>query len=336
MAFAMTNAETGNAVLAYLRSSDGTLANVASSPTGGTGVGHGLENQGALALSHDGRFLYVVNPGSNDLSVFRISGTDLQLANRVPSGGTLPVSVVEWSGIVYVLNRNATSDPSSGPTIQGFRVSDSGALSAIPGSAMRLRAASTNAAQIGISPDGRWLVVTERGIDQVDLIPLSADHIPGPVRAVPSAGHGPFGFAFSDTLRLYIAESAAGTTSAYDLDVEGAPSVLSAALPTQQRATCWLAISPDNQWVYVTNTASRSISSYRISQDGSLRLVASIAATTAAPPVDVIVDTAGAHLSVLTTDGSIETFLIDRSLGSLTSLQTVSSLPAGANGLTGN
>lgn len=336
MAFAMTNAVGGNTVMAYLRSSDGTLVNVASEQTGGSGVGHGLENQGALAVSQDGRFLYVVNPGSDDVSVFRIRGESLQLIDRAPSGGTLPVSVAEWNGIVYVLNRNESADPNSGPTIQGFELSPAGVLSAIPGSRITLRATNTTAAQIAISPDGRWIVVTERGADEIDLVQLSEDHRPGTVKRMPSAGHGPFGFAVSNTLRLYIAESSAGTASAYDINSGGTLSVLSAALPTQQRATCWLTISPDEKWVYVTNTASRSISSYRVAQDGSLLLVASVATTTSAPPLDATVDATGSHLNVLETDGSIETFLVDKASGLLSSQQIVPGLPSGANGLTGN
>jgi 6-phosphogluconolactonase len=98
MAFTMTNATTGNSVQVYLRSSDGTLVKFATLPTGGTGVGHGLENQGALALSRDGQFLYAVNPGSNELTVFQLTNTSVQFTDRVPSGGTLPVSVsgAEW------------------------------------------------------------------------------------------------------------------------------------------------------------------------------------------------------------------------------------------------
>jgi len=336
MVFSMTNAESGNYVYAYVRSSDGTLANATALPTGGIGTGHGLENQGALALSQDNRYLYVVNPGSNDLSVFRMNGTDLQLADRVPSGGNLPVSVVEWNGTVYVLNRHSGPDPGTGPSISGFRVSNAGTLTAIVGSNITLSSANTNAAQIGISPDGRWIVVTERGIDQLDVVPLAEDHTPGTPHTVESAGHGPFGFAFSDALRLYIAESAAGSTSAYNIDFRGSLSVLSAALPTGQGATCWLAISPDNQWAYVTNTSSKSISSYRIAADGGLTLAASIATTTSAPPIDVVVDTAGGYLSVLTTDGAIETFRVDRVSGSLSSIQTLTGLPRGSNGLAGN
>jgi 6-phosphogluconolactonase (cycloisomerase 2 family) len=331
----MTNATTGNTVEAYLRSSDGTLVNLAKLPTGGTGVGHGLENQGALVLSQDGHFLYVVNPGSNDLTVFQVAGTSVQVSDRVPSGGTLPVSVAEWNGVVYVLNRHGSSGDGSGPTIQGFQVSTSGKLSPIAGSAITLQATDTNAAQISISPDGLWIVVTERRINQIDLLPLDQNSLPGTPRREASAGSGPFGFAFSDALHLYVSEAGGGTASAYDVDSQGILHILSAAVPTQQRATCWLAITPDNKLMYVSNTASGSVSSYRVAEDGTLQRLISVAATTAGAPLDVIVDADGNYLSVLTTEGSIETFRIDATSGSLTSIQTISGLPSGTNGLTG-
>jgi len=273
MAFTMTNATAGNQVQVYMRTSDGTLVNSASLPTGGTGVGHGLENQGALALSRDGRFLYVVNPGSDDLTAFQLTNGSVHLTDRVPSGGTLPVSVAEWNGIVYVLNRNRSSGSGSGPTIQGFQVSTSGALSSIAGSNIALRETDTNASQIAISPDGLWIVVTERAIDQIDVVPLDRNHVPGTPLAATSAGGGPFGFAFSDEARLYVSEAGAGTTSAYDIDSQGALHVLSAAVPTQQRATCWLAITPDNTLAYVSNTSSSSLSSYRIATGWDLDTV---------------------------------------------------------------
>jgi 6-phosphogluconolactonase (cycloisomerase 2 family) len=332
----MTNATTGNTVEAYLRSSDGTLVNFANLSTGGTGVGHGLENQGALVLSQDGHFLYVVNPGSNDLTVFQVTGTSVQISDRVPSGGTLPVSVAEWNGVVYVLNRNGSSGVGSGPTIQGFQISGSGKLSPIAGSAISLQATDTNAAQISISPDGLWIVVTERGISQIDLLPLDQNHLPNTPRSETSAGSGPFGFAFSDDMHIYVSEAGTGSVSAYDVDSQGILHVLSAAVPTQQRATCWLAITPDNKLMYVSNTASSSLSSYRVAEDGTVTRLISIAATTVGRPLDLIVDADGNYLSVLTTEGSIETFRIDVTSGSLTSIQTISGLPPGANGLTGH
>jgi 6-phosphogluconolactonase len=234
-----------------------------------------------------------------------------------------------------VLNRNGRSGPGSGPTIQGFQASTSGKLSPIAGSGMSLRATDTNAAQIAISPDGRWMVVTQRGINQIDVVPLDQNFVPRAPLSAPSAGSGPFGFAFSDDVRLYVSEAGAGTTSAYEVDNQGNLRVLSSAVPTQQAATCWVTITPNNTIMYVSNTASGSLSSFQIAKDGTLTRLISVAATTAGRPIDIMVSEDGNYLSALTTDGTIETFRIDATSGSLTSIQTVSGLPFGTNGLTG-
>jgi hypothetical protein len=47
------------------------------------------------------------------------------------------------------------------------------------------------------------------------------------------------------------------------------------------------------------------------------------------------VDATGNYLSVLAADGSIETYRIDTTSGALTSIQTISGLPTGTNGLIG-
>jgi 6-phosphogluconolactonase len=336
LAFSMTNAASGNSVQVYRRDVDGQLVSLASVATGGTGVGHGLENQGALALSGDGKLLYVVNPGSDDLSVFRVdsSGT-IELADRVSSGGSLPVSVAEWGGIVYVLNRHAAGAASAGPVIQGFQAASTGKLSPVSGATLALHATDTSAAQIGISPDGAWIIVTERGASTLDVIPLLPGDKPGTPQSTPSSGGGPFGFAFSSSLRLYVAEATAGTTSAYALEGNGTLRLQSASIPTQQRATCWLAIVPGSDLVYVTNTPSSSISSYRTAADGTLTRLFSVAATTSGKPLDLITSADGKYLSVLTADGTIESFRIDESTGALSSIQTLPGLPAGANGLIG-
>ena len=90
--YTMTNAAAGNAVLVYTRAADGTLGGPVSFPTEGNGTGAGLGNQGALALGVGGRWLFVVNAGSNTVSAFRVGSAGLSLVDVVPSGGVRPVS----------------------------------------------------------------------------------------------------------------------------------------------------------------------------------------------------------------------------------------------------
>ena len=71
--YTMSNATTGNRVLAFDRGPAGTLTPSGSFATGGLGSGGGLGNQGALTLSENDRWLLAVNAGSNDVTLF---GTD--------------------------------------------------------------------------------------------------------------------------------------------------------------------------------------------------------------------------------------------------------------------
>src|SRR3712207_8223585 len=45
-----------------------------------------LDTTGGLRLSPDRRFLYAVNAGSDDVTVFAVSGTDLRFLQKVPAG----------------------------------------------------------------------------------------------------------------------------------------------------------------------------------------------------------------------------------------------------------
>ena len=68
-----TNSASGNAIQIYQSAADGSLTLASIVSTGGLGTGAGLGNQGALALSDGGRWLYAVNAGSNDISVLSVS-----------------------------------------------------------------------------------------------------------------------------------------------------------------------------------------------------------------------------------------------------------------------
>ena len=56
--YALDNSASGNNVLAFRRAPDGSLTSAGVFSTGGTGTGSGLGNQGALLLTHDGRWLF--------------------------------------------------------------------------------------------------------------------------------------------------------------------------------------------------------------------------------------------------------------------------------------
>jgi 6-phosphogluconolactonase len=329
--FTMTNATDGNSIVAFAQTQDGHLIETGRIATGGRGVGHGLENQGAATLTSERSYLIAVNPGSADVSVVRLGEGDVRVTDREPSGGGMPVSVAEHNGLVYVLNR----DDTDGDSISGFRLQQDGTLVPIPGTTTALSAPATGAAQIALSPDGRYVVVTEQATSRIDVFAVDVDGVAGNRRTFPAAGRGPFGFAFRNPFEFYVSESGTRSASAYELGDDGALRTLSAAVTTGQSATCWLAVTPDAATAFVANTGSQSLSTFAIANDGTLALTAAVAATTDGGPLDLAVTSDGRFLEALTTSGVIEAFRIDATSRTLTRVDGVTGLPTGTNGLVG-
>ena len=332
--YTITNSAAGNAVRSYSRADDGTLTFVADYPTGGTGTGGGLGNASALIFARDGRFLIAVNPGSNEISSFRISSLGLSLVNTIASDGKGPVSVTASGNRVYALNAGGTGN------IAGFHISNDGALSPILNSSRALSSATAGAAQIAFDPEGEQLVVTEKATSRILTFPVNEDDLAGPALVHVSAGQTPFGFEFSNRGLLIVSEAFGGApgasaASSYRLTDDGQLDARSASVPTTQTAACWVAITPNSRFAYLTNTGSNTITGYRIQRDGSLARLESngISATTGAAPTDAAFSSNGRFLYALNADGrSISIFQVSEH-GALVAIGTTSDVPAGATGL---
>src|SRR5262245_11271786 len=163
--YVQTN-EPDNRVVAFDRAADGALTELGSYATGGKGdaVPH-LTSQGSVVLTGDGAHLLVTNAGGDDLSVFAVGADGLDLVTTVMTGAA-PKSVAERDGRVYVLNTGT-------PGLTGFRIAG-GSVTAIAGSERRLSAGS-DPAQVGFSPDGSAILVTERGTDAIEVFPVADD-----------------------------------------------------------------------------------------------------------------------------------------------------------------
>lgn len=187
----MTNAAGPNEVIVFARSSDGSLREAARVSTDGSGTGATVGgSQDAIELSADGRLLFVVNAGSNEISVFATHKGGLRLLNLEPSGGETPLSITAHRNLVYVLNDNGGIGG-----ITGFRLGNDGSLSPIPGSTRGLSGAGgpfpALATQIGFSPRGDVLVVTERfsgadGGGRISTYPVGSDGTPSATRSLPT------------------------------------------------------------------------------------------------------------------------------------------------------
>jgi 6-phosphogluconolactonase len=306
--FTMSNAAAGNAVVTFARATDGGLTAVGETSTGGLGSGGGLGSQGALALTGNGRFLLVVNAGSNDISSFAVNGTSLQLRSRVSSGGTRPISVDVHNRLIYVLNAGGTGN------VSGLYLDSYGQLYPISGSTQPLSSDAAGPAQVAFSPDGASVVVTEKATNMIDTYAVRYDGRLMPAVSTASAGQTPFGFEFTSRGLLIVSEASggaagAGTVSSYGLSrtshYSGSRSarVISGPVADLQSAPCWIAISAFDRYAYTTNTASGTVSGYKVGRDGRLTLFADqgVTAQTGAGsgPIDASFDRSTRHFYVL-------------------------------------
>jgi 6-phosphogluconolactonase len=282
--YTITNAADKNEVAIFARSHDGSLSFAGKVATGGKGLGAGLGSQGAITLSQGNRWLFVVNAGSNSISAFKVKGNGLELTDTEPSGGVQPVSVTSYDHLLYVLNAGGTDN------ITGFRVTENGKLIQIPGSTHALSSTTTDTgpAQVAFNPEGDALVVTEKATNNIDVFRVADNgKVFGP-HIYPSHGQTPFGFTFDGNRRIIVTEAhggpgGAGALSSYHINKEGLLETISASVPTQQNAACWVVLSKDGKYAYTANTPSNSLSSFLVSPKAQLKLQTSVVATTAAP-----------------------------------------------------
>jgi 6-phosphogluconolactonase len=345
--YALTNAASGNAIAVFDRAANGMLTPAGLVPTGGLGIGdgpdaEGLQSQGALTLGEGNRFLYAVNGGSADISVFAVTRRGLALVQRVASGGDRPISLTVRGDLLYVLNYDRLATPPDSGNITGFRVNGHGRLTPLAGSTQGLGGVGTNPGEVLFSPDGRFLAVTEKATDQVATYALSRHGIAGPPVLHPSGGDFPFSLAFGRRGVLVEADDfqdvpGRGAATSFRTSGGGVLQPVSAAVRNFQDGTCWVVVTANGAFAYVANTNNAVISAYRIGADGSLSLLNAdgvTAMTGGVKPRDLAFSSSGRFLYALNSaSGTVAGFLVNTD-GSLAPLGVVGSFPApGPNGL---
>ena len=335
--FVASNQPDGNIILSYDLSRSGRLRAKGQYPTGGVGTGTGLGNAGGLSLGNkrkNARWLAAVNAGSNDVSLFRIR-KHLLFASKATSGGVRPVSVDYYNNILYVLNAGNDSNPSN---VSGFRISPQGALSPIPNSTMPLSDGAVGPAQIAFAPDGRHLAVTEKATNIITVFAVDRNSglLSNPVNNV-SNGQTPFGFQWTRNNTLVVSEAFGGQSSAlseYSVNGNATLNTLSGSVTAgSEQAACWVDLTPNERFAFITNTRTSTISSYSRTPNGSLSLINAQALQTKANPIDFAINNSGQLGVVLNASDSLQSFRVNKRTGALTVVDFATGIPDGTNGL---
>jgi 6-phosphogluconolactonase (cycloisomerase 2 family) len=299
--FVQTDDVAGNAVVSYQRFGDGTLREVAATPTGGLGgaldgavVDH-LASQGSLALDRDRGLLYAVNAGSDSITVFDVDGARVRPLQVIASGGDFPVSIAVSGDSLYVLNARR------GGSVQGYRRL-AARLVLVPAEHRNLGLDPTQLpefthtpGQVAFTPDGRNLLVTTKANgNDIDVFAISRS---GAIASTPvttaDPAAVPFAISFDRHGDVLIAEAGTNALAAFRLTAAGSLVLLDRA-PTGQSATCWVVRS--GRFFYASNAGSGSLTGVEVKQGA---LLTSIGNTpTDAGTVDATVSGDGRFLYV--------------------------------------
>ena len=332
--YTLSNQADGNKVLVYRRATNGELTFDNGYSTGGNGTGGGLGNQGALILADDDEIVLAVNAGSNSISSLKVTGNGLNLKSTVNSGGMRPVSIAVHDDLVYVLNAGGNGN------ISGFRLLNNGKLHPIPNSTRPLSvAATTDPAQISFVLGGNVLVITEKATNTITTYKINQWGIPGAMHTRTSSSPTPFGFATGRLGVVFISEAVGGAPgasvlSSYRIHFNGDISLIDGSVGAGQTAACWVVVTKNGKYAYATNTGSNNLTTFNVNVfSGDISVNNAMSATTPAGPIDAALTGNSKFLYVLTAGGnSISAFKVSDS-GSLSDVQTVPGLPAGATGL---
>jgi 6-phosphogluconolactonase (cycloisomerase 2 family) len=269
-----------NAVLAFRQNADGTLTQIGSFDTGGTGqinlpkvIGPDDSSQ-EVVVSRNDRFLFAVNQGSGSISSFHIDPNgSLDLIGTFSSGGVQPDSIGIAGDKLYVSNRgdSAVGHPGTvAPNITAFRIEGDGALTAIPGSTVTFPK-DTSPSQNLISPNGRLLfadifaVPGSTAAQGNTLAPFQIEG-DGKLELAPGGNVGApvsppllLGAAFNPNHRIiYAGLTAVNEVGVFTYDPSG-QLTFAGTVPVQGAGPCWAAVSADGRFLYTGDTGTDSV-----------------------------------------------------------------------------
>lgn len=362
--FTLTNSAARNEVIAWRRGVDGTLSMPRHYDTGGKGsgtfenvdtmivLGSAAGQSSPVDLGGGSDLLFAANAGSDQISVFQVSPNgNLTLVEIAPSGGERPISLTVKNGLLYVLNSagdltGAGFCLGGAPTISGFRVSMAGRLTPIPDSTRSLSGGSNSGcAQISFNPAGTALIVTQLAADTIDTFTVDANGVASGPTVNQTTGTGPFGFTFDRGGRMLLSENfqareGQGALTTYTVGANG--TIMPAGQPLRIGETdpCWVVVTPDGRYAYVTSfgpvpivkvraeTSRRgAVSSFRLSEDGSVTLVNAQAALTDVGAADIALSRDGRYLYALNSvTGTVSGWRVGDD-GSLTLVTSVGGVP---------
>lgn len=271
--YTMTNVAGPNAVAAFnVDPETGRLQFQALYPTGGIGNPNTVRSS-QNAMVTDGNYLYVVNPGSNDISVFQINehGTLTLMGPPMPSGGVRPVSLaVSRQGLMYVANQG---DFATTPANYSGFWSVEGHLSAVQNSKVDLTL-NSKPSQVLFSDDGKFMVAARPAASTIDTFHVSDSGQLERLGEYPNQP-GAFAMQFNPVIRHQLVFTLAFLPGSATYELTGSNELhpLSAAADPFAGDPCWLVIRNDGKALWLSGFFESGVSLHEIGPNGELTFI---------------------------------------------------------------
>ncbi len=255
----------------------------------------GISNAFFLAVSPDSKTLYAIDTPNfgdkeNDVvaafTIERESGK-LNRLNKQSTHGTASCYLdVDPSGKTVVVANYSSGSVAALPVQKDGSLGEAASFVQHSGSSIDpKRQKGPNAHSIEISPDGRFALSADLGIDKVQIYQLDASKSKlTPSEAQPfvkiTPGSGPRHLTFHPNEKhVYVINELSNTVTFFDYAVESgklSERQTISTLPADFTGTSYCAdlkITPDGRFLYGSNRGHDSVAVYRIGNDGKLTLV---------------------------------------------------------------
>lgn len=245
-----------------------------------------MENPSFLAFDRTKRFLYTVHGDSDGVSSFSIDAESgsLTLLGRTSTEGRNPVHLsFDPSNRFLLVANHVTSTIALMPRQKDGTIGEVCHLYKIEGELgpHRVEQPFPKPHQVEFDPSGRWIIVPDKGTDEVLVFELDSETqtLRLHTRSAAREGSGPRHVSFHPNGELaYVINELNSTITAYRFNAnhgELKPFQILSALSddfTGNSRGAEIMVSPDGGFVYASNRGSDTIASYRILPSGTLEL----------------------------------------------------------------
>jgi 6-phosphogluconolactonase len=308
-----------------------------------------VENPFFLVISPDGKFLYSIDAkhfGGDEnefVASFAVQGHTgkLKKLNRQSARGTASCYLdIDATGKTVVVANYSTGSVAALPVQDDGSLDQASSFVQHSGSSVDpKRQKGPNAHSIVVSPDNRFALAADLGIDKILIYRLGSDSAKltanqtQPFVALPP-GSGPRHLTFHPNgKRMYVINELKNTVTFFDYAADTGTLTQRqtiATLPTDFSGTSHTAdlkITPDGKFLYGTNRGHDSIAIFRIADDGHLSLV-SIEPSLGKGPQNLLITPNGRWLLCANMPGNnVVVFAIDAHTGGLKAAGDPVSIP---------